>query len=278
LSEGKIKPEDVINKYFTPNGESEARQFTQLFGNNPDALVVGREGIEDLFRQKVIDASGEVDPAKLAGFMKAYGRVIDIFDQSGMNLRTRFDAISRDSQRLAQIAEEAAASGNKLSPPLPPGTNALAIEKRIADLTAGMTPDQLTLVNAVRDDLARELEYKRLATAGGAGPGDTQRLATKAGEESGLAPMVNTLNWTIAIYNKVASKLLNKLDKKTALELAREMTSPAIAAQSIRKAMSVQGEQAAANALAAQAGTRAAPGMAAQAADENQNALNERPR
>jgi hypothetical protein len=193
-------------------------------------------------------------------------------------LRARFDTIARDSQRLAQIAEEAAASGNKLSPALPPGTNALAIEKRISDLTAGMTPQQLTLVNAVRDDLAREAEARSLAAAGRASGQDLKVLATTAGKESGIAPLVNVLYWPIAIYNNIAKRLMTSVDAKLALELAREMTNPAVTAQSIRKAMSVQGEQAAANALATQAGTRAAPGMAAQAADENQNAMNERPR
>lgn len=274
LSEDKIRAEDVVNKYF--GGETEAENFTKLFRNNPDAMKVGRNGIENLFRQKVLDVDGQVVPSKVKGFLQDNKRVIDVFDKAGMDLRPRLEAINRDAQRLTQIAEEAAASGNKLRPALPPGSNALATEKRITDLTRNLTPKQLANVNAVRDDLARELEYERLATAGGSGSSDIKKLATTAGKETGIAPMVNVLYWPIAIYNKVVGKLLTSLDEKTALELAREMTSPSIAAQTIRKAMTVKGEQEATNALARQTATRIAPGISAQGADPNQNAMTNR--
>jgi hypothetical protein len=276
-AEGKIRPEDVVGKYFTPNGESEARQFTQLFGNNPDALVVARAGIEDLFRKKVVDAAtGDVSQVKLANFMRDHGRAIDIFDQSGMNLRARFDAISSDAQRLAQIEATAKASGNKLSPPLPPGANALAIEQRISNLTSRLTPQQLTAVNAVRDDLAREAEFQSLAAAGRAGGKDIKGIATAMGKEAGVAPLPSILSLPITVYNAVVKKLLGVVDDKLALELAREMTNPAVAAQSIKNAMAKQAEQQTVNLLGQQVGARITPGLAQMPAQQNQNALAER--
>jgi hypothetical protein len=267
LGEGKIRPEDVINRYFTPNGESEARQFTQLFGNNPDALKVARAGIEDVYRKKVVEGG-----MSHSNFLKDYGRTIDIYDNAGLNLRQRFDVLSKDADRLAKIDAMAKASGNKLSPPLPPGSNALAVEKRIGELTQGLDNRQLTAVNSVRDDLAREAEYQRLAAAGSKGGASFEGAAT-AGKESGLAPTSSLLSRPITIYNTVVKKLLGIVDDKLAMELAREMLNPAVTAESIQKALRRQSEQAVTNQLTQRFATRAAPGLAQMPAQENQNAL-----
>lgn len=267
LGEGRIRPEDVVNRYFTPNGESEARQFVQLFGNNADALKVARAGIEDVYRKKVVEGG-----MSHANFLKEYGRTIDIYDSAGMNLRQRFDVLNKDADRLAKIDAMAKASGNKLAPPLPPGANALAVEQRISELTKGLNSRQLTAINSVRDDLAREMEYQRLAAAGSKG-GTTLDSATKAGKETGVAPAPSILSMPITIYNAVVKKLLGIVDDKLAMELAREMLSPAAAADSIQKALRKQSDQAVTNLLAQRFATRMAPGLAQIPANENQNAL-----
>jgi hypothetical protein len=267
LGEGRIRPEDVINRYFTPNGESEARQFTQLFGNNPDALKVARAGIEDVYRKKVVEGG-----MSHSNFLKDYGRTIDIYDNAGLNLRQRFDVLNKDADRLAKIEAMAKASGNKLSPPLPPGSNALAVERRIGELTQGLDNRQLTAINSVRDDLAREAEYQRLAAAGSKG-GVAFEGAAKAGKETGLAPAPSILSMPITIYNAVVKKLLGIVDDKLAMELAREMLNPAVTAESIQKALRRQSEQAVTNQLTQRFATRAAPGLAQMPAQENQNAL-----
>ena len=268
LGEDKIRPEDVINRYFTPNGESEARQFTQLFGNNPDALKIARAGIEDVYRKKV--AQGGMSHAN---FMRDYGRTIDIYDGAGMNLRQRFDVIDKDAQRLMRVEDMAKASGNKLAPALPPGSNALAVETRIGELTKGLDNRQLTAINSVRDDLAREAEFERLASAGRKSGKDVSQIATQVGKESGIAPTSAFLSMPITIYNAVVKRLLGVVDDKLAMELAREMLSPAVTAESIQKAMARQAEQQATNQLARQIAPRAAAAAAQMPASENQNAL-----
>jgi hypothetical protein len=268
LGEDKIRPEDVINRYFTPNGESEARQFTQLFGNNPDALKIARAGIEDVYRKKV--AQGGMSHAN---FMRDYGRTIDIYDNAGMNLRQRFDVIDKDAQRLARVEDMAKASGNKLAPALPPGSNALAVEARINDLTKGLDNRQLTAINSVRDDLAREAEFERLASAGRKSGKDVSQIATQVGKESGVAPTSAFLSMPITIYNAVVKRLLGVVDDKLAMELAREMLSPAVTAESIQRAMARQAEQQVTNQLARQIAPRAAAATAQMPASENQNAL-----
>ena len=239
LKETKIKPEDVVSKYFQPKGESEAKDFLRLFGKNPDAMKIARTGIEDLYRREVTDAAGRVTPDAHASFMKKYAEPLKILDDAGMNVTQRVGVVAKDAARLAKIEELAKASGNKLAPSLPAGANALAIEKRIGELTKSFTPDQLNHVNSVRQDLLREGEYQRLVKAGSDAGADIRSLATKAGREMGL-PLPNFISVPITIFNNVVKRLALRMDDKIALEIARELTSPAVAAEQIEAAIKLK--------------------------------------
>ena len=239
LKETKIKPEDVVSRYFQPKGESEAKDFLRLFGKNPDAMKIARTGIEDLYRREVTDATGRVTTDAHAAFMKKYAEPLKILDDAGMNVTQRVGVVAKDAARLAKIEELAKASGNKLGPALPAGSNALAVEKRVKELTQGFTPDQLNHVNSVRQDLLREGEYQRLVKAGADAGADLKSLATRAGRESGL-PLPNFISVPITIFNNVVKRLALRMDDKIALEIARELTNPAIAADQIELAMKLQ--------------------------------------
>ena len=271
LNEPKVNADDVITKFFSKDGEREAGQFVDLFGKNPDAMKVARSGIEDLYRRKVTDEVGNVIPSKQAQFMKDYARPLGILDDAGMNLTQRLDVINKDAARLARINQMAKDSGNKLRPPLPPGANALAVEQRIADLTKNMTPQQLAKVNVVRADLAREAEYESLAKAGRPAGPTGERIATEVGKQAGL-PLPSFLNRTITVFNGVFKQLSGSMDEKMALELAREMSSPALAAAQIESAMANRANQDLTNALLRRAARPATAG-AILANTENNNAL-----
>jgi hypothetical protein len=236
LLETKIKPEDVVSKYFQPKGESEAKDFLRLFDKNPDAMKIARTGIEDLYRREITDAAGKVTPEAHAAFIKKYAEPLKILDGAGMNVTERIGVVAKDAARLAKIDELAKASGNKLAPPLPAGANALAVERRINELTQNMTPQQLAHVNAVRQDLAREGEYDRLVKSGASAGADMRSLATKAGREMGV-PLPSFISVPITIFNSVVKKLALRMDDKIALEIARELTNPAVAANQIEAAM-----------------------------------------
>jgi len=239
LKETKIKPEDVVGRYFQPKGESEAKDFLRLFGKNPDAMKIARTGIEDLYRREVADAAGRVTPDAHASFMKKYAEPLKILDDAGMNITQRVGGVAKDAARLAKIEELAKASGNKLAPSLPAGANALAVEKRIGELTKSFTPEQLSHVNSVRQDLLREGEYQRLIKSGADAGADLRSLATKAGREMGI-PLPNFISVPITIFNNVVKRLALRMDDKIALEIARELTNPAIAADRIEAAMRLQ--------------------------------------
>lgn len=277
LNEPKLNPDDVVKTYFQPKGEREAQQFVQMFGKNPDAMRVARVGIEDIYRREVVDAAGRVAPDAHAKFVKKYAEPLRILDDAGMNLSSRLDVVAKDAVRLAKIEELAKASGNKLGAPLPPGSNALAAQKRIDDLTKGLTPQQLNHVNAVRQDMLREMEFQRLAQAGAEAGVSIKGIGTETGKELGL-PLPNFLSVPITIFNAVAKKLALRLDDKLALEIARELTNPALAANSIEQAMKLQARRQA-NQLPQAVGRAATIGVGnelmrrAQPMQENQNAL-----
>jgi hypothetical protein len=236
LNEPRLNPDDVIKTYFQPKGEREAQQFVTMFGKNADATRVARAGIEDLYRREVTDAAGRVTPESHAKFLKKYADPIRILDAAGMSLSPRLDAVVKDAARLAKIESLAAASQNKLAPPLPSGSNALAVDKRISELTKGLTPQQLSHVNAVRDDLLREGSYQRLVDAGAKTNITVRGLGTETGREMGL-PLPNFLSVPITIFNNTFKKLALRMDDKIAMEIAREMTSPSKAADMVESAM-----------------------------------------
>ena len=239
LNEPRLNPDDVIKTYFQPKGEREAQQFVTMFGKNADAIRTARAGIEDLYRREVTDAAGRVTPEAHAKFLKKYADPIRILDEAGMSLSPRLDAVAKDAARLARIESIATASQNKLGPPLPPGSNALAVEKRITELTKGLSPQQLAHVNAVRDDLLREGEYQRLVDAGAKADIKIRGLGTETGREIGL-PLPNFLSVPITVFNNVFKRLALRMDDKIAMEIAREMTSPAKAAEMVEAAMALR--------------------------------------
>ncbi len=240
LNEPKIKPEDVITKYFQPRGVSEANNFVELFGKDPKAMQVARAGVEDLYAREV----GKFTPETHAAFLKKYADPIRVLDDAGMNVLQRINVVGQNAGRLQTIQELAEKTGVKLSPPTPPGATADAVEKRLAALTKGMTPQQLSNVNAVQQDLLRRGEYERLATLGASSAPDIAKAGKDVMTEAGL-PTRSYLNRAITLFNEVVGRLALHVDKKTAMEIAREMTNPALAAKSVEQALRLEARLAA---------------------------------
>ena len=235
LNEPKIKPEDVITKYFQPRGVSEARNFVELFGKDPKAMQVARSGIEDLYAREVKVPTPEAH----AAFLQKYADPIKVLDDAGMNVLQRINVVGQNAARLQKINDLAAQTGVKLTPPLPPGATADAVGRRLTALTNGLTPQQLSHVNAVQQDLLRRGEYERLVKAGSEAGIDIKQIGTKTGVELGV-PLPPFLSVPITVFNAVVKRLALRLDDKLAMEIAREMTDPALAAKSVEQALKLQ--------------------------------------
>lgn len=276
LNEPKIKPEDVITKYFQPRGVSEARNFVTLFGDDPKAMQTARAGIEDLYMREVKVPTPEAH----AAFLQKYADPIKVLDDAGMNVLQRIKVVGQNAARLEKINELAAKTNVKLAPPLPPGATADAVESRLQALTKNLSPQQLSHVNAVQQDLLRRGEYERLIKAGADAGIDIKQIGTETGREMGI-PLPAFLSVPLTVFNSVAKRLMLKLDDKLAMEIAREMTDPSLAAKAIKQALDVQAKRqagATTGAAAREALTRAtmigtANALAPQS--ENVNALAE---
>lgn len=235
LNEPKIKPEDVVTKYFQPRGVSEARNFVTLFGQDPKAVQVARSGIEDLYLREVKVPTPEAH----AEFLRKYADPIKVLDDAGMNVLQRINVVGTNAARLQKINELAARTNVKLAPPLPPGATADAVERRLQALTKGLSPQQLSHVNAVQQDLLRRGEYERLVKAGSDAGIDIKQIGTETGKEIGV-PLPAFLSVPITVFNSVVKRLTLRLDDKLAMEIAREMTDPALAAKSVQQALQLQ--------------------------------------
>ena len=237
LNEPKLNADDVIGKFFQPKGEREAEQFVAMYGKNPEAMRIAKLGIEDLYRQKTAP-QGLVDPKLHAKFMSDYARPIAALDAAGMNLSQDLSKVGRTSERLASLREEAKSLGNQLVGARPVGENAMLIQQRVADLTKGFTPQQMTSLKALADDLARSESFSQLAKEGlKAGPKANVLASFALQEASGGKSVINPLNRIVTVANLVLDRLQGRLNQKLALEIAREMLNPEAAAAALEAAL-----------------------------------------
>jgi hypothetical protein len=113
-----------------------------------------------------------------------------------------------------------------------PGTlkRATTNEARFSALTDVLTPDQMAVITAIRDDLARVQTTKTQAQKGTAAAPRISQLASQIGD----APAV--LNRVVTIANTIFNRLQGQIDRKLAIEIATEMFDPKVAAAAIEKA------------------------------------------
>lgn len=158
-----------------------------------------------------------------------------------------------------------------------PGTlkRATSNEARFKALTDVLTPDQVQVITAIRDDLARAQTTKAQARVGASASPDAQRLASAAGEGLRTPPLLNRV---ATVASDIMSRLKGKIDRKLAIQLATEMLDPETAANVLEKALKNQ-MRAAKVGGAAGAATRAAGRTAASpavlAGERTQNAMND---
>jgi hypothetical protein len=107
-------------------------------------------------------------------------------------------------------------------------------EARFKALTDVLTPDQVRVVEAVRDDLARAAETKVQARAGAATAPSAFDTATAAA--SGIRPP-QFLSRVAMVASDIMKRLSGKIDRKLAIQIATEMLDPQAAATALEKAM-----------------------------------------
>jgi hypothetical protein len=107
-NEPKVLPDNVVSAFL--KNERGAEQFVNLYRGDPKAARAMSDGIEDLFRQEVIDpVTKAVDPRKAAGFLQRYELQLKTLEQSGVNVQGSLDAVRQRAEFLSNGITELAA-------------------------------------------------------------------------------------------------------------------------------------------------------------------------
>jgi hypothetical protein len=104
-------------------------------------------------------------------------------------------------------------------------------EARFKSLTDVLTPDQMAVITAIRDDLERVQTAKAQAQKGAAAAPRISQLASQIGDAPAL------LNRAVTVANTIYNRLQGQIDRKLAIQIATEMLDPQAAARAVEKAM-----------------------------------------
>jgi hypothetical protein len=110
-------------------------------------------------------------------------------------------------------------------------------EARFKALTDVLTPDQVRVVKAIRDDLARTAKTKMQAQKGTPVAPKVDQLASAGGR---AARLPNLMSRVASVANDIMSRVVGSMDSKLAIQLATEMLDPQVAAAAIEKAMAAE--------------------------------------
>lgn len=102
-------------------------------------------------------------------------------------------------------------------------------QPRFDELSQVLTPDQMKVVNGIRDDLARGARFEDLARKG-------SEAAPDISGGMGKQKLPNLLNRHVMLANAIISRLEGKVNKKLAAEMATEMLNPPGVADTLQKA------------------------------------------
>lgn len=165
-------------------------------------------------------------------FLKWTGRRIPEYDAARGTFEQQSKLISQvEAGRFLEQSLFPALEGQ----PMQPGAFARAQRtppKEMADKMAELTPTQRQQIGEVTAELARDLQAQRMATQGrGVAPNIETLASDVAGER------INLLNRLATVANTIMRRLEGAVDKKLAMEIAREMLEPEIAARALERAM-----------------------------------------
>lgn len=122
-----------------------------------------------------------------------------------------------------------------------PGTIRRSLDgsPRFEKLTSVLDKPQMDAVQSVVDDLARGAKFEDMAKFGGS-TANAMSLATESIGGGGSGKLPGLLSRAAAVANMLIARAEGRLDKKLALELAKEMLSPVATAASLEKGLASQ--------------------------------------
>lgn len=253
---------------------------------------------DDLIKDPATFGIGKVEAAAIAGTRREFLNWLEGKASDYGAARATFARQSGpiNQMEVGQYLEGKLASALQGDVALRPGVFAGAVEaapQTIKRATSGaaryeslsdiLTPDQLKIVEDVRQDLARQASYREQAQAARiAGPQAARAGTEQVQKVAGGVSIPNPLETVVTVANALLKRLAGKIDRKLAIEIATEMLDPQTAAAALEQAQRRAANVAATGAVirgtgraAARAATPSAVVTNALAAQQNQNALAE---
>jgi hypothetical protein len=102
-------------------------------------------------------------------------------------------------------------------------------QSRFDKLEQILEPEQVKIVEGIRQDLAREAEFAKQATEGG--------KSGRTFPASEAARIPNFMKTVVTVANTILTRLQGKINQKLAIEMATEMLDPNAAAMAMEKAL-----------------------------------------
>lgn len=116
--------------------------------------------------------------------------------------------------------------------------NAVTGSPRFQELTSVLNPEQVRLVESVRDDLAGMAEQQRLARAGSRSGKNVMQAFTNSIDATGHSGQLpNLLSRPAMAFNFIMRRLKGQMDERLAREIAQEMLDPKATGQAIERAI-----------------------------------------
>ena len=107
FGETRILPENTVAAYF--KDPTDTRQFLTTFGQDPQARAAFTRGIQDMYRDAVVDpVTMRVRPDAAASFLQKNADKLELLEQNGIPIRQQLERIQTESARITQGLDEVA--------------------------------------------------------------------------------------------------------------------------------------------------------------------------
>lgn len=142
FGETRILPENTVAAYF--KDPTDTRQFLTTFGQDPQARAAFTRGIQDMFRDAVVDpVTLQVRPDAAATFLQKHADKLQLLEQNGIPIRQQLERVQTESARITQGLNEVASLRGPYGQANPQDVvqSLLADPKLMNDALQRLTPD-----------------------------------------------------------------------------------------------------------------------------------------
>lgn len=189
----------------------ERQALTALSGEVGDHLGAPYADAEALYK----GLSEPVNQMRIGQFLE--GKLTNSLDEEAPQRATAYANALREAPSTVR---------NKLGGP------------RLEKLTEALNPEQVAVVESVRDDLAAMAEQQRLARAGSRSGKNVMGAFTNSIDSTGHSGQLpNLLSRPAMAFNFIMRRLKGQMDEKLAREIAQEMLDPKATGRAIETAI-----------------------------------------